>query len=61
MGRQEAHRDLIIDNLEAEYGKLPEELLARLSTITDPELLNELTRASARAESLEAFRQRLGD
>ena len=60
-GRQEALHQFILENLELEHGKVPEELAARVTAITDQERLKELARASARAEELDTFRRRLDD
>jgi hypothetical protein len=54
------YRDDILENLQARFGAVPEDLTARVRAVEGNERLGELHRFSAVCPDLEAFRGRLG-
>jgi hypothetical protein len=56
-GIEEGRRDMLMETLETRFGPLPEELIALLLRIDDPQMLKELQRPAVLSDSLEIFEQ----
>ena len=56
-GIEEGRRDMLMETLETRFGPLPEELIALLARIDDPQHLKELQRPAIMSDSLETFEQ----
>jgi hypothetical protein len=59
LGRQQALREAVMDNLEARFGTVTDPVRAALETIRDEATLKTLHRQAITVESIEAFREAL--